>query len=159
MTEFSQAYATAIVFSFLCHYKFGMIRSFIPSLFISPQAFAVFFYDCISDIMISKACLWSEYTLVFLLSVLHYPIFYPPSWRGLGKVAPPFGYLGGVLRDLRYTGENHFHFGESLNSSVFSRKHPFIGRPRCDARRRPDTGVFFKLAQKDKNDKKDEQNH
>ena len=43
MTEFSQAYATAIVFSFLCHYKFGMRRSSIPSLLVSPQAFAVFF--------------------------------------------------------------------------------------------------------------------
>jgi len=37
-TEFSQAYmyATAIVFSFLCHYKFGMKSSFIPSLSLSP---------------------------------------------------------------------------------------------------------------------------
>ena len=43
MTEFSQAYATAIVFSFLCHYKFGMKRSVIPSLLESPQAFVVFF--------------------------------------------------------------------------------------------------------------------
>ena len=89
MTEFSQAYATAIVFSFLCYYKFGMRRSFIPSLLVSPQAFAVFFYDCIEHMMISKACLWTEYTLVFLWSVLHYPIFYPPSWHDLGKVAPP----------------------------------------------------------------------
>jgi len=46
MTEFSQAYATAIVFSFLCHYKFGMKRSFIPSLLLCPQGFAAFFYDC-----------------------------------------------------------------------------------------------------------------
>lgn len=156
MTEFSQAYATAIVFSFLCHYKFGMRRSFIPSLLVSPQAFAVFFYDCIDDIMISKACLWTEYTLVFLWSILHYPIFYPPSWRDLGKVTSPFGYLGGVLPDFSHIGENQFHFGESLNSPVFEREHPFTGRPRCDARQRPDMGVFFKLAQKDK---KDEQDH
>ena len=35
-THFAQAYATAIVFSFLCNYKFDMKRSFIPSLLISP---------------------------------------------------------------------------------------------------------------------------
>jgi len=56
-TEFSQAcmYATAIVFSFLCHYKFGMKSSFIPSLSLSPQGFAVFLYDCKEYVMISKA--------------------------------------------------------------------------------------------------------
>lgn len=113
MTEFSQAYATAIVFSFLCHYKFGMRHSFIPSLLVSPQAFAVFFYDCIEDIMISKACLRTEYTLVFLWSALHYPIFYPPPWHDLGKVTHPFGYLGGVLPDFSHIGENQFHFGET----------------------------------------------
>ena len=69
-TCFSQAYATAIVFSFLCHYKFGMKRSFRPTLLISTQGFAVFFYDCKEDIMISKYCLWSEYTLVLLWTVL-----------------------------------------------------------------------------------------
>ena len=43
--------ATAIVFSFLCHYKFGMKRSFIPTLLISTQGFVVFFYDCKEDIL------------------------------------------------------------------------------------------------------------
>ena len=105
-------------FSFLCHYKFGMKRSFIPTLLISPQAFAVFFYDCKKDIMISKACLWSEYTLVFLWSVLHCPIFYPPSWPKLGNVTLPFGYLRSVRPDFSGIGENQFHFGESLKSSA-----------------------------------------
>ena len=149
-THFSQAYATAIVFSFSCHYKFDMKRSFIPTLLISPQAFAVFFYDCKKDIMISKACLWSEYTLVFLWSVLHYPIFYPPSWPKLGNVTLPFGYLRSVRPDFSDIGENQFHFGESLKSSAFSKEHPFLGRPVCDARQRPDKGVFFNFAQKRK---------
>ena len=126
MTEFSQAYATAIVFSFLCHYKFGMKRSFIPSLLVSPQAFAVFFYDCKEDIMISKACLWTEYTLVFLWSVLHYSAFYPPSWPKVGKEALPFGYLHSVRPDFTDIGENQFLFRESLNSSAFRKEHPFL---------------------------------
>ena len=139
-----------LFFSFLCHYKFGMKRSFIPTLLISPQAFAVFFYDCKKDIMISKACLWSEYTLVFLWSVLHYPIFYPPSWPKLGNVTLPFGYLRSVRPDFSDIGENQFHFGESLKSSAFSKEHPFLGRPVCDARQRPNKGVFFNFAQKRK---------
>ena len=112
-TNFSQAYATAIVFSFLCHYKFDMKRSFIPTLLISPQAFAVFFYDCKKDIMISKACLWTEYTLVFLWSVLHYPIFYPSSWLDLGIESLPFGYLDNVRHDFRFLDENEFYFGKA----------------------------------------------
>ena len=78
-TVCSQAYATAIVFSFLCHFKFGMKNSFIPSLVLSPQGFAVFFYDCKEGVMIVRACSWSEYSLVLLWSVLHYRIFYPPA--------------------------------------------------------------------------------
>ena len=142
-THFSQAYATAIVSSFSCHYKFDMKRSFIPTLLISPQAFAVFFYDCKKDIMISKACLWSEYTLVFLWSVLHYPIFYPSSWLDLGIESVPFGYLDNMHHDYRFLDENEFYFGESHKSSVFRRTHPFLGRPRCDLRAKPDKGVFF----------------
>ena len=132
-----------LFFSFLCHYKFGMKRSFIPTLLISPQAFAVFFYDCKKDIMISKACLWSEYTLVFLWSVLHYPIFYPSSWLDLGIESVPFGYLDNMHHDYRFLDENEFYFGESHKSSVFRRTHPFLGRPRCDLRAKPDKGVFF----------------
>ena len=100
--------------------------------------------------MISKACLWSEYTLVFLWSVLHYPIFYPPSWPKLGNVTLPFGYLRSVRPDFSDIGENQFHFGESLKSSAFSKEHPFLGRPVCDARQRPNKGVFFNFAQKRK---------
>ena len=142
-THFAQAYATAIVFSFLCHYKFNMKRSFIPSLLISPQAFAVFFYDCREDIMISKACLWSEYTLVFLWSVLHYPIFYPSSWLDLGIESLPFGYLNNARTDFKFIDEKEFHFGESLKSPAFRQTNPFLGRPICDLRDKPDKGVVF----------------
>ncbi|XP_020630576.1 uncharacterized protein LOC110067570 [Orbicella faveolata] len=154
MTEFSQAYATAIVFSFLCHYKFGMKRSFIPSLLLCPQGFAVFFYDCKEDIMIAKACQWSEYSLVLLWSVLHYRIFYPPTWPRVGNVTLPFGYLNSVRPDFRYLDENKFHFGESLDSPVFRKTHPFAGRLRDDVRR-PDKGVFIIVV----HEKEDKQDH
>lgn len=151
-TEFSQAYATAIVFSFLCHYKFGMKSSFIPSLLVSPQGFAVFFYDCKEDVMISKACSWSEYSLVLLWSVLHYRIFYPAMWAEVGNLTPPFGYLGSVRPDFRYIDEHEFYFGESLDSSVFKKTHPFAGRLADDVRI-PDEGITINLLQ-EKEDKK-----
>ena len=142
-TPFSQAYATAIVFSYLCHYKFGMKRSFIPTLLISPQAFVAFFYDCKEDIMISKYCLWTEYTLVFLWTVLHYPAFYPPSWEDLGIEGVPFGYLDNLPDDSRLLHEEEFYFGESLQSPVFKRMSPFLGRPTCDWRTKPDRGILL----------------
>ena len=151
-TEFSQAYATAIVFSFLCHYKFGMKRSFIPSLLVSPQGFAVFFYDCKEDVMISKACSWSEYSLVLLWSILHYRIFYPPMWAELGNITPPFGYLGSVRPDFRYIDEHEFYFGESLNSPVFKKTHPFAGRLADDVRM-PDKGIAINLLDEKENKK------
>ena len=152
-TEFSQAYATAIVFSFLCHYKFGMKCSFIPSLLVSPQGFAVFFYDCKDDVMISKACSWSEYSLILLWSVLHYRVFFPPMSAEVGDITPSFGYLGSVQPDFRYIDEHEFYFGESLNSSVFKKTHPFAGRLEDDVRV-PDKGITINLLHK-KEDKKD----
>lgn len=151
-TEFSQAYATAIVFSFLCHYKFGMKSSFIPSVLLSPQGFAVFFYDCKEDVMISKACLWSEYSLVLLWSVLHYRIFYPATWAEVGNITPPFGYLGSVRPDFRYIDEQAFYFGESLNSPVFKKTHPFAGRLEDDVRI-PDNGITINLLHEKKDEK------
>ena len=142
-TAFSQAYATAIVFAFLCHYKFGMKRSFLPTLLISPQGFAVFFYDCIEDIMISKHCLWTEYTLVFLWSVLHYPTFYPSSWRDLGIEGVPFGYFDNLPGKSRLVYEKEFYFGESLRSPVFKRDYPYRGRATCDWRVKPDKGILL----------------
>ena len=152
-TRFSQAYARAIVFSFLCHCKFGMKRSFIPSLLIFPEGFAVFFYDCIEDIMISKACQWSEYSLVLLWSVLHYRIFYPPSWADVGNVTLPFGYSVSVNPNFRYIDDKEFYFGESLNSPAFKRTYPVEGRLTDEVRMR-DESVFIKFAQ-EKEDKRD----
>ena len=143
-SDFSQAYATAIVFANLCHYKFDMIRSFIPTLLISPQCFAVFFYDCVADIMLLKYCLWSEYTLVFLWTVLHYPSFYPPSWGDLGIDGVPFGFCDNVAGSSIMVDDKEFHFGESLQSPVFKRANPLRGRPKCDGRIKPDKGIVLK---------------
>ena len=101
----------------------------------------MFFYDCKKDIMISKACLWSEYTLAFLWSVLYYPVFYPSSWHDLGIESPPFGYLNNISADFEFLDEEEFHFGESLKSSAFRQTNPFLARPVCDLRDKPDKGV------------------
>ena len=142
-TPFAQAYATAIVFSFLCHYKFDMKRSFIPSLTISPHGFAVFFYDCISDIMLSKACLWSAYNLAILWSVLYYPYFYPSSWHDLGIESLPFGYLNHGKAGFQFLDKREFHFGKSANSQAFRRVNPFEGRLGCDLYDIPDIGIVM----------------
>ena len=155
-TPFAQAYATAIVFSFLCYYKFNMKRSFIPSLLISPQGFAVFFYDCKKDIMLSKACSWNEFSLVFLWTVLHYPIFYPSSWHELGIESLPFGYLNNAEKGYNHLGEKEFHFGKSLRSPAFRRVNPFRGRLVDDVRVKPDKGVVFDVnPQSSQDNKKD----
>ena len=143
-TEYSQGYAAAIMFSFLCHYKFWMKSSFIPSLLLAPEGFAVFFYDCKEDMMICKACRWTEYSLVLFWSILHYRLFYPPTVAMEADKTPPFGYIGSVRPDLRYLGEEQFYFGESLNSPVFAKAHPFAGRLEDDVRR-PDKGLKIKL--------------
>ena len=58
-SHFSQAYATAVTFSYVYHYKLSAetnsaCPSFLPTVQISPRGYQIFIYDCLQDVMFAN---------------------------------------------------------------------------------------------------------
>ena len=131
-SHFSQAYATAVTFSYVYHYKLSAetnsaCPSFLPTVQISPRGYQIFIYDCLQDVMFANNFFWTRSTLICLWAILHHRLFFPAQLdSNLGNRVSKFGYNnnGSPLFKKRH----ELLFGESVRSQYFIRAEPEDGR-------------------------------
>ena len=131
-SHFSQGFATAVTFSYVCHYKLSVdtnsaCSSLLPTIQISPRGYQVFLYDCLQDVMLANNFFWTRESLIYLWAILHHHLFFPAKLdSNLVNGVPKFGY------DSKASGffanRNELLFGESLKSQHFWRDEPEEGR-------------------------------
>ena len=131
-SHFSQAFATAVTFSYVYHYKLSAetnsaCASFLPTVQISPRGYQIFIYDCLQDVMFANNFFWTRSTLICLWAILHHRLFFPAQLdSNLGNRVTKFGYYnnGSPLFEKRY----ELLFGESVRSQYFIKAEPEKGR-------------------------------
>lgn len=134
-SHFSQAFATAVTFSYVYHYKLSAetnsaCPSFLPTVQVSPRGYQIFMYDCLQDVMFANNFFWARSTLIYLWAILHHRLFFPAQLdSNLGNRVTKFGYNnnGSPLFENRY----ELLFGESVRSQYFIKAEPEDGRMSC----------------------------
>ena len=134
-SRFSQAFATAVTFSYVYHYKLSAetnsaCASFLPTIQVSPRGYQIFIYDCLQDVMFANNYFWARSTLIYLWAILHHRLFFPAQLdSNLGNRVNKFGYKnnGSPLFENRY----ELLFGQSVRSQYFIKPEPGDGRMSC----------------------------
>ena len=71
-SEFSQAIATAITFSFAYKGRYSVKGTLFPTIQVSSDGFEIFLYDSDTDVLLMNTYTWEPTNIVFLWAVLHY---------------------------------------------------------------------------------------
>ncbi|XP_068708988.1 uncharacterized protein [Montipora foliosa] len=148
-SHFSQAFATAVTFSYVYHYKLsaetnsacpsflptvqvsprGYRPSFLPTVQVSPRGYQIFIYDCLQDVMFANNYFWTRSSLILLWAILHHRLFFPAQLdSNLGNRVTKFGY--GNNGSPLFENRHELLFGESVKSQDFIRPEPVSGRMR-----------------------------
>ncbi|XP_068727458.1 uncharacterized protein [Montipora capricornis] len=131
-SHFSQAFATAVTFSYVYHYKLlaetnSACPSFLPTVQVSPRGYQVFIYDCLQDVMFASNFSWSRWTLIYLWAILHHHLFFPAQLdSNLANRVTKFGY--GTTGSPLFKNRRELVFGENVRSLHFKRREPQYGR-------------------------------
>ncbi|XP_068694519.1 uncharacterized protein [Montipora foliosa] len=129
--HFMQAFATAVTFSYVYHYKLSAetnsaCPSFLPTVQVSPRGYQVFIYDCLQDVMVANSFLWTRWTLIYLWAILHHHLFFPAQLdSNLGNRLTKFGY--GNNSSPLFRNRRELVFGESVRSLYFIKREPEHG--------------------------------
>ena len=71
-SEFSQAIATAITFSFVYKGRCSFKGTLFPTIQVSSDGFEIFLYDSDTDVLLMNTYTWEPTNIVFLWALLHY---------------------------------------------------------------------------------------
>ena len=133
-SHFSHAFATAVTFSYVYHYKVSAetnsaCPSFLPTVQVSPRGYQIFFYDCLQDVMFANNYLWTRWTVIYLWAILHHHLFFPAQLdSNLDNRLTKFGY--GNNGSPLFENRHELLFGESVRSLHFMKDEPKCGRMR-----------------------------
>ncbi|XP_068698795.1 uncharacterized protein [Montipora foliosa] len=131
-SHFSQAFATAVTFSYVCHYKLSLESnsaspSLLPTVQLSPRGYQVFIYDCLEDVMFANSFFWNRWTLIYLWAMLHHRLFFPAQLdSNLSNRLTKFGY--GSDDSSLFENRHELLFGKSVRSLHFVNDEPEYGR-------------------------------
>ena len=129
-SHFSQAFATAVTFSYVYHYTLSETQcprsSMLPTVQISPRGYQIFLYDCLQDVMLANNFFWSRESLIYLWAFLHHHLFFPTNLDpNLANHVSKFGY--GKSFGF-YENRSELLFGLGLNSPHWRQADPEEGR-------------------------------
>ena len=129
---FSQAFATAVTFSYVYHYKLSeetnsACPSFLPTVQVSPRGYQIFIYDCLQDVMFAGNFFWCRSSLIYLWAILHHRLFFPTQLdSNLGNRVTKFG-CGGKSSPF-FENRHKLLFGASVRSLSFMKPEPENGQ-------------------------------
>ena len=128
--HFSQAFATAVTFSYVYHYiafRGSYPHSLLlPTIQISPKGYQIFLYDCNKDIMLASNFVWNRASLINLWAFIHYHLFFPTTFPQ--NLAYRVGNFGCGQSSPFYAHRSNLMFGLSANSSYWRKVEPEEGR-------------------------------
>ncbi|XP_068746482.1 uncharacterized protein [Montipora capricornis] len=131
---FSQAFATAVTFSYVYHYKLSAktnsaCPSFLPTVQVSPRGYQIFIYDCLQDVMFANNFFWTRSTLIYLWAILHHRLFFPAQLdSNLGNRVTKFGYGNNRYGCPLFENRHELLFGQSVGWQDFIKAEPVYGR-------------------------------